>query len=133
MLYYYNMCLLNNNSVLTTMQNTTTFNTAINTASANTSKVPGHYPSKTSIVAILADSGFAEEWSTTTHPTHIVLKIAEVYNRHYEATEDLWNNEEALDACIADIETHAELVNYINNVALQDATFVYDALCCSGL
>ena len=116
------------------MQNTTTLNTAINTANANTTKAgAAHIPSKSSIVAILADSGFAEEWSTTTHPTHIVLKIAEVYNRHYEATEDLWNSEEALDACIADIETHAELVSYINNVALQDATFVYDALCCSGL
>ena len=123
--------LLNSVYIMQTLSNAV--KNAINTNSANTSKVPGHYPSKTSVLAILADAGFAEEWSTTTHPTHIVLKVAAVYNKHYEAAEDLWNDDAAMDACIAEIETHAELVNYINNVALQDATFVYDALCCSGL
>ena len=112
--------------------NTATKN-AINTASANTSKVPGMYPSNTSVLALLADYDFAEEWSTTTHPTHIVLKIAAIYNEHKEAAEDMWNNNEAMDACIAEVEEHADLVNYINNVALQDAVFVYDCLCCSGL
>ena len=106
---------------------------AINTNSANTSKVPGHYPSKTSVLAILADAGFAEEWSTTTHPTHIVIAMASIYNRHVAEHEDIWNDDAAMDACIAEVEQHAVLVDYINNVALQDATFVYDALCCSGL
>jgi hypothetical protein len=106
---------------------------AINTTSANTSKVPGMYPSNTSILALLADEGFAEEWSTTTHPTHIVLKIAAIYNEHKAATDDIWNNDAAMDACIAEVEEHTDLVNYINEIALQNETFVYDCLCCSGL
>lgn len=106
---------------------------AINTASANTSKVPNHYPTKTSVLALLADAGFAEEWSTTTHPTHIVLKIATIYNEHYEAHDDIWNDDAAMQACITEVEEHTELVNYINEIALQNETFVYDCLCCSGL
>lgn len=105
---------------------------AINVNSANTSKVPGHYPTNTSVLALLADAGFAEEWSTTTHPTHIVLTIAKIYNKHRAAADDIWNNDDAMDACIAEIEEHADLVDYINNVALQDAAFVYDCACCSG-
>ena len=106
---------------------------AINVNSANTSKVPNHYPTKTSVLALLADAGFAEEWSTTTHPTHIVLAIAAIYNKHYEAHDDIWNGDAAMQACIAEVEDNAKLVDYINNVALQDAVFVYDCLCCSGL
>jgi hypothetical protein len=91
------------------------------------------YPSKTSVLALLADADFAEEWSTTTHPTHVVLKIAAIYNEHKAAVEDIWNNDAAMDACIAEVEEHADLVDYINYTALQDAVFVYDCLCCSGL
>ena len=112
--------------------NTATKNT-INTTTANTNKVPGMYPSKTSVLALLADAGFAEEWSTTTHPTHIVLKIATIYNEHNGAVEDIWNNDAAMDACIAEVEEHTDLVHYINEIALQNETFVYDCLCCSGL
>jgi hypothetical protein len=107
--------------------------TAINTTRANTSKVPGMYPSKTSVLALLADYNFAEEWSTTTHPVHIVLKIATIYNEHKGAVEDIWNNNDAMDACITEVEEHTDLVNYINDIALQNETFVYDCLCCSGL
>ena len=106
---------------------------AINTTTANTSKMPGMYPGKTSVLALLADAGFAEEWSTTTHPTHVVLKIAAIYNEHKAAVEDIWNNDDAMDACIAEVEEHADLVDYINYTALQDAVFVYDCLCCGGL
>lgn len=112
---------------------TTATKNAINTTRANTSKVPGMYPSKTSVLALLADEGFAEEWSTTTHPTHIVLKIAAIYNEHNEAHVDLWNDDAAMDACITEVEEHTDLVNYINEIALQNETFVYDCLCCSGL
>jgi hypothetical protein len=115
------------------MQTNTTTATKINTINVNTSKLPGHYPSKTSVLALLADADFAEEWSTTTHPTHIVLKIAAIYNEHKAATEDIWNDDAAMDACIAEVEEHADLVEYINNVALQNTVFVYDCLCCSGL
>jgi len=115
------------------MQTNTTTATKINTQNVNTSKLPGYYPSKTSVLALLADASFAEEWSTTTHPTHIVLKIAEIYNRHYEAHDDLWNDDAAMQTCIEEVEDNAKLVDYINNVALQNTVFVYDCLCCSGL
>ena len=107
----------------------------INTASANTSKVPGYYPSECTVVFMLADEGFAEEWGTTTHPTHVVLKIASIYNKHYEAHEDndLWNDDAAVQVVIEEVEEHADLVDYINNVALQDAEFVYNCLCSEGL
>jgi hypothetical protein len=116
--------------------NSTAVKNAINTINANTSKLPGFYPSKTSVLALLADAGFAEEWSTTTHPTHVVLKIAKIYNEHKDAAEDIWNDDAAMQACIAEVEEHADLadlVDYINNVALQNTVFVYDCLCCSGL
>lgn len=113
--------------------NSTAVKNAINTINANTSKLPGYYPSKTSVLALLADEGFAEEWSTTTHPTHVVLKIATIYNEHKAATDDIWNDDAAVQACITEVETHADLVDYINNVALQNTVFVYDCLCCSGL
>jgi urease alpha subunit len=116
------------------MQNlTNAVNNVINVNSANTSKVPGMYPTNSSVLALLANASFAEEWSTTTHPTHIVLKIAAIYNRHVAEHADIWNDDWALETVIAEIEEHAELVDYINNVALQDAVFVYDCLCCSGL
>ena len=107
--------------------------TTINTNSANTSKVPGMYPSRSSVLALLADAGFAEEWSTTTHPTHIVIAITSIYNRHVAEHEDIWNDDSALELVLNEIEEHPVLVDYINNVALQNAEFVYDCLCCSGL
>ena len=105
----------------------------INVQTANTSKVPGYYPTKSTVLALLADYDFAEEWSTTTHPTHMVLKVASIYNKHNGAHDDIWNDDAALQRCVEEVEEHADLVNYINNVALQDSVFVYDCLCCAGL
>jgi hypothetical protein len=79
------------------------------------------------VLALLADADFAEEWSTTTHPTHIVLKIAAIYNEHKAAVEDLWNDDAAMQACIEDVEEHADLVDYINGL-LRNAEFVE---CCA--
>ncbi len=119
-----------NYSVLT-MQNTTTA-TKINTANANTSKYP-LTPSVTSTVFMLADENYAEEWGTTEHPVHIIAQMVTIYNRHYEAHDDLWNDDAAVQAFVEEVEEHKDLVDYINNVALQDAEFVYNCLCGSGL
>jgi len=115
------------------MQNLTTATTnKINTNNANTSKYP-LTPSITSVVFMLADEGYAEEWGTTEHPVHIIAKIVTIYNTHYNAHEDLWNDDAAVHAFIEEVEEHKDLVDYINNVALQDAEFVYNCLCGSGL
>jgi hypothetical protein len=82
---------------------------------------------------MLADEGYAEEWGTTEHPVHIIAKIVTIYNTHYNAHEDLWNDDAAVHAFIEEVEEHKDLVDYINNVALQDAEFVYNCLCGSGL
>ena len=103
----------------------------INVQKANTSKYP-MTPTKLTVILMLADAGFAEEWDTTTHPAHVVIGINEIYRKHMAITEDLWDNNNATDF-IDEVESNAYLVNYINNVALQNAEFVYNCLCGSGL
>jgi hypothetical protein len=106
----------------------------INVALANTKRVgPDYLPSDNSVLFMLADADFAEEWGKTLHPVHIISKIVSVYNTHYEAHEDLWNDDAAVRAFVEDVETHADLVDYVNNVALQDEEFVYNCLQGSGL
>lgn len=106
-------------------------NTQIDVQRANTSKYP-MTPTKLTSILMIADEGFAEEWGTTTHPAHIVLELNKIYMKHMAITEDLWDNDNATDF-IEEVESHPKLVNYMNNVALQNADFVYDCLCGSGL